>query len=139
MSLTASPLSPHNPFKDGLLRVGSRLVHTPIKEETKYPMLVPKGDPNVQAYIRHVHRQERHAGAMHVLCQTRQKLWILQGLQEIKMTIKNYRMSKDEKETMFPTDGPFSRIKSIDDCFRFFLDTIYVIGKKSIDFLIRAD
>ena len=60
MSLKASPLSPHNPFmhKDGLLRVGSRLVHAPIKEEAKYPILVPKGDPNVQAYIRHVHRQE---------------------------------------------------------------------------------
>ena len=90
MSLKVSPLSPHNPFmhKDGLLRVGSRLVHAPIKEEAKYPILVPKGDPNVQAYIRHVHRQERHAGAMHVLCQTRQKIWILQGLQEIKKTIK---------------------------------------------------
>ena len=54
MSLKASPLSPPNPFmhKDGLLRVGSRLVHAPIKEEAKYPILVPKGDPNVQAYIR---------------------------------------------------------------------------------------
>ena len=90
MSLKVSPLSPHNPFmhKDGLLRVGSRLVHAPIKEEAKYPILVPKGDPNVQAYIRHVHRQERHVGAMHVLCQTRQKILILQGLQEIKKTIK---------------------------------------------------
>ena len=83
VTLKASPLSPHNPFmqEDGLLRVGSRLIHAPIKEGAKYPILVPKGDSNVQAYIRHIHRQEGHAGAMHVLCQTRQKIWILQGLQ----------------------------------------------------------
>ena len=92
MSLKASPFSPHNPFmhKDGLLRVGSRLVYTPLKEEAKYPILVPKGDPDVQGYIRHVHRQDRHASTKHVLCQTRQKVWILHGLQEVKKTIKSW-------------------------------------------------
>ena len=81
--------------KDGLLRVGSRLVHAPLKEEAKYLILAPKVDPNIQAYIRHVYWQERHAGAMHVLCQTRQKVWILQGMQEaIKNCIKCQRMRK---------------------------------------------
>ena len=77
ISEKSSPLAPHNPFmdKDGMLRVGSRLVHAEMGEEARFPVLLPKKDENVKSLIRHVHRQERHAGAKHVLCQLRKKVW----------------------------------------------------------------
>ena len=89
LSKRSSPLTAHNPFldKDGLLKVGSRLVHAQIKEEQRFPVLLPKDDENVKSLIRHLHRQERHAGPKHVLCQLRRKVWILKGLQATKKVI----------------------------------------------------
>ena len=71
ISTKSSPLSPHNPFidKDGLLRVGSRLIYAHIKEDAKTPILLPKEDSNVKSLIRHVHRQEIDASSKHVLNQ----------------------------------------------------------------------
>ena len=89
MSKRDSPLLPHNPFlgKDGLLRVGSRLVFADMSELTKFPVLLPKDDQNVSDYIRHIHEKEFHAGNKHVLCTLRTRVWILQGLQATKKVI----------------------------------------------------
>ena len=70
-----------------LIRVGSRLKFAPIQEEAKYPVILPKGDKNVEDIIRHVHQGERHAGVNHVLCQLRKRYWVLQGRQTVKSTL----------------------------------------------------
>ena len=51
-----SSLNPHNPFIDekGLIRVGSRLIHSDLPEEAKCPVILPKNDTNVTDLIKHV-------------------------------------------------------------------------------------
>ena len=85
----SSPLSPHNPFmdKEGLIRVGSRLINSDLTAEAKCPAILPKNDTNVMDLIKSVHRQEMHSGAKQVLCTLRQSVWILQGLQAVKKVI----------------------------------------------------
>ena len=79
-------MAEHNPFlhTDGLIRVGSRLIHAPLDEEAKTPAILPKGDENVKELVRHLHIREKHGGPVHVLCQLRQKYWILGGLTMVK-------------------------------------------------------
>ena len=86
-----SPLSPHNPFmdKDGLIRVGSRLINSDLSADAKCPVILPKNDANVVDLIRTTHKQEMHSGAKQVLCTLRQSVWILQGLQAVKKVITN--------------------------------------------------
>ena len=118
----SSSLWPHNPFidQDGVIRVGSRLVHAQIKDEAKFPAILPRKDKNVQDLIRQVHGEERHAGAKHVLCQLRQRVWILQGLQEVKGVIgkcvfcqRQYKEACGQKMAVLPpervmTTAPFA-------------------------------
>ena len=42
----------------------------------------------MKSLIRKVHREESHAGAKHVLCQLRRRVWILQGLREVQKVIR---------------------------------------------------
>ena len=90
MTLKNSSLAPHNPFVDetGIIRVGSRLVNSTIKDESKYPIILPRRDENVRAYIRFIHDYELHAGAKHVLSSSRQRVWIIHGLQEVTSVIR---------------------------------------------------
>ena len=122
MSKQDSPLFAHNPFigDDGLLRVGSRLIHADIEEDAKFPVILPKKDRNVDDLVRQTHEDEKHGGAKHVLCQLRQRVWILQGLQAVKSTInrcvKCQRMKKKAcsqrmaplPESRVSTTAPFS-------------------------------
>ena len=53
-----SKLACLNPFLDltGTLRVGGRLVNaTNMSYDAKYPMILPKSDPNVESLIRAEH------------------------------------------------------------------------------------
>ena len=67
--------------------MGSRLVNATIPEEAKFPAILPKEGEEVKALIRKYHREERHAGAKHTVCQMRQRFWILQGMQATKKEI----------------------------------------------------
>ena len=60
-----SQLNAHNPFldQDGLIRVGSRLIHSDLPEEAKCPAILPKGDSNVVDLIRETHKLDMHSGA----------------------------------------------------------------------------
>ena len=90
MTLKNSPLASHNPFvnETGIIRVGSRLVNLTIKDKSKYPILLPRHDENVRAYIQFIHDYELHAGAKHVLSSLRQRVWIIHGLQEVTSIIR---------------------------------------------------
>ena len=89
LKMRSSRIIAHNPFiaSDGVIRVGSRLVNALVKEETKFPAILPRGDSNVQAFIRATHVNQLHCGAKQTLSETRQRTWILQGLQEVKRVV----------------------------------------------------
>ena len=109
MKLSNSKIAPHNPFidADGIIRVGSRLAHAPIQEETKFPAILPRDDTNVKDLIRRVHLQEFHAGPKHVLAQLRRRFWILQGLQEVKkVTSRCTRCQRFFKKPVEQQMGP---------------------------------
>ena len=135
MGRKASPLAPHNPFldSDGLIRVGSRLMFAPIEEEAKFPILLPKGDPNVKDLIRQTHGDEWHAGAKHVLCQLRKRVWVLQGLQEVKKVlntcVKCQKLRKNpcnQKMGVLPEMRVYMKVTRIQICTRNCLQVYYV-------------
>merc|ERR1711942_320093 len=85
----SSALRPHNPFVDGdgILRVGSRIMHADVSYDAKFPAILPPKDDNVRALIRHFHQLEHHAGPKHTLSVIRSRFWINQGLQATKSTL----------------------------------------------------
>ena len=122
--MKASKLASLNPFvgADGLICVGSRIARARLAEETKFPAVLPRDDPNVKELISYTHQREAHAGPKHVLCQLRQRFWILQGLQASKMAVNNCvrcqkRFKRPETQLMAPlpvarvnVDAPFSQV-----------------------------
>ena len=124
LSVGNSKLSAHNPFidPDQVIRVGSRIAHANLGEETKFPAILPRNDTNVHDLIRLIHVQELHAGPKHTLCQLRRKYWILQGLQATKIIINKCvrcqkRFKKPETQLMAPlpvarvnVGAPFSQV-----------------------------
>ena len=89
MKTKTSKLLAHNPFiaTDGLIRIGSRLVNASIKEEAKFPVILPRNDPSTTSLIRATHVNLIHAGPKLLLTELRQRVWILQGLQEVKKVV----------------------------------------------------
>ena len=85
-----SSIYPLNPFldADGIIRVGSRLIHANIDEQQKFPAILPKNNKSVDALILRTHKELLHAGPNHVLSNLRQKYWIINGLQAIKRVLK---------------------------------------------------
>ena len=117
MKHKTSILKAFNPFLDssGLIRIGSRLLYSDMADETKYPILLPRRDANVEALIRLYHNNEMHGGAKHVLTQLRQRYWILQGLQACKNVVSGCMkckklFKKPMQQKMAPL--PASRVTS---------------------------
>ena len=91
MASKSSKLHLLNPFvgKDGLIRVGTRILYADVDDQAKYPVILPRDDGNVKALVRAFHVNERHSGPKHVLTQLRQTVWILQGLQACKTVVNH--------------------------------------------------
>ena len=85
----SSPLKALNPFigEDGLIRVGSRLLHSNLEYDAKFPVILPKESRHTEDLIRDEHLSQHHAGPNHVINQIRQNIWILRGLEKTKSTI----------------------------------------------------
>ena len=66
-------------LRDGLLCVGGRLRHAPIKEEQKHPVILPKKHHVVDLIIRHYHLLSGHSGQEYVLSLIRKNFWIIKG------------------------------------------------------------
>ena len=78
-----------NPFiaSDGLICTSSQLHNANMKEETKYPIILTRKDPNVRSLIRSIHVDNLHAGPKHVLNRLQQKFWTPAGLQEVRSVL----------------------------------------------------
>ena len=79
-----------NPFVDGegLLRCGGRLARAKgLSFEERFPLILPRADPNVDALILLAHAEAFHAGVDHVLGDLRRRFWILSGRQTVRRVV----------------------------------------------------
>ena len=73
---------------EGLLRVKTKLTNRPDMEDFKFPILLPSEDLYVHQLIRSTHEKYCHAGAQFVLCNLREKYWIIRGRKTVTRVIQ---------------------------------------------------
>ncbi|XP_067021942.1 uncharacterized protein [Acropora muricata] len=96
----ASSLYRLDPFVDGgLLRVGGRLNHADIPEESKHPVILPWKSHVTTLIIRHTHEQLGHAGRGHVLAKLRERNWIIKANSAVCQLISSCVMCRRIKST----------------------------------------
>lgn len=85
-----SKLSSLNPFidKDGILRVGGRLLNANIAFGTKHPIVLPKKHKYTILLIEFEHKRNFHAGCQATLSFVRQKYWPLNGREAVRSVIR---------------------------------------------------
>ena len=119
----STALRPHNPYVDekGLLRIGSRLINANADRERKCPIIIPAKDDVTRAILRHNHNILIHAGPRDTLSCTRQKYWVLKGMQAAKSMIakcvpcqKRFKQAMSQKMAPLPeyrvnAAAPFER------------------------------
>lgn len=78
-----------SPFldQDGLLRVGGRLRHADLPQDTSHPYILPKKHPVVDLYIDFFHIKYLHAGVQLTLSLLAQYVWILSARSVVKSRI----------------------------------------------------
>ena len=95
-----SPLYRLDPFVDrGLLRVGGRLNHADIPEESKHPVILPRKSHVTTLIIRHTHEQLGHAGRGHVLAKLREQYWIIKANSAVRQLISSCVICRRIKST----------------------------------------
>lgn len=103
--LTKSKLLTLTPYLDEhqILRVGGRLQHSALPEETKHPIILPSEGRLTRLIIERAHRQTLHGGARLTLAQTRQAYWIISGNRTVKKIVREcirchrYKHSNNEQ------------------------------------------
>ena len=119
----STSLRPHNPYVDelGFLRIGSRLINANIDRERKCPIIIPAKDDVTRAILRHNHNILIHAGPRDTLSHTRQRYWVLRGVQAAKSMIakcvqcqKRFKKALSQKMAPLPefrvnAAAPFER------------------------------
>ncbi|XP_037921190.1 uncharacterized protein LOC119658004 [Hermetia illucens] len=78
-----------NPFYDQnkILRVGGRLKNSLLKENNKFPIILPTKNHFVNLIILEKHKELHHGSYQLLLSELRQKYWILNGANYIKNLI----------------------------------------------------
>jgi len=79
--ITPSTTAQLAPFIDaiGIIRVGGRLRHARLNEDSKYPILLPQKTYLTELIIRHFHHISLHGGSRLVLSMIHQRFWIISG------------------------------------------------------------
>ena len=96
----ASSLYRLDPLVDGgLLRLGGRLNHADIPEESKHPVILPRKSHVKTLIIRHTHEQLGHAGRGHVLPKLRERYWIIKANSAVRQLISSCVMCRRIKST----------------------------------------
>ena len=81
----SSPIYKLDPLVvDGLLRVGGRLQHAQMDEDSKHPVILPKDHHVTRLIIRHYHHISGHSGRNYVLSMLRKKFWIIHGNSSVR-------------------------------------------------------
>ena len=66
-------------LKEGLLRVGGRLVNAPLGDERKHPVILPYKHHVTDLIIKQCHENLGHMGQESVLSSLRETVWIVKG------------------------------------------------------------
>ncbi|CAH2100530.1 unnamed protein product [Euphydryas editha] len=103
-----------SPFlKDGLLRVGGRLSHAPIRYDAQHPLILPSSSPLVDLIIDHYHKIHCHPGSDTLHAILRQQFWILSARRVIRhrvfKCIRCFRC-RAQPEAPFMGDLPADRV-----------------------------
>ena len=113
---------------DGVIRVGGRLQNSPIKQESKHPVILPK-DHHISAHIIRHHRLIcGHCGPEHTLSWLREKYWITKARVSIRRIlstcfdcrrrqapVNQQKMASLPEDRVNPAGPPFSYVGV--DCF----------------------
>lgn len=80
-----------NPFddKNGILRVGGRLINAELDDDAKHQILIPYKHFVTDLIIKKAHLDCMHGGAMLTEAIVRQQFWIPKGYRRIKAMIHN--------------------------------------------------
>ena len=89
-----------HPIKvDGIIRVGGRLRNSPLPDEAKHPILLPKDSNFTKLIIDFYHESNGHMGAHGCLYSIRERFWIINGLSTVKRRLRecmNCKIAKRE-------------------------------------------
>ena len=113
---------------DGVIRVGGRLHNSPIKQEAKHPVVLPKDHHISGLIIRHYHLISGHSGVEHTLSLIRLRYWITQARVSIRRMLNScfdcsrrqasagqQKMASLPEDRVNPSNPPFSYVGV--DCF----------------------
>lgn len=67
-----------------MMRLDGRLSNSKLEDTVKYPILLPRKAKLTELVIIDYHRREGHMGNMQVLAATREKFWIVGGVDSIR-------------------------------------------------------
>ena len=71
-------------LENGLIRVGGRLHHAPIKSDAKHPVILPRNHHVVNLIINYYHRASGHSGIEYTLSLIRQRFWIISARSSVR-------------------------------------------------------
>ncbi|XP_018360090.1 PREDICTED: uncharacterized protein LOC108759242 [Trachymyrmex cornetzi] len=80
-----------DPFidKQDLIRVGGRLRHADLPEETKHPIILPSQHHITNLILKEEHLRLHHCGVEQLLASSRRKYWILAGRREARRAVRS--------------------------------------------------
>ncbi|CAK9809183.1 hypothetical protein ANTQUA_LOCUS5922, partial [Anthophora quadrimaculata] len=84
-------LIPLKPFldKQGILRIGGRLIHSELSEEQRHQVLLPANHHVTRLIIREEHERLKHAGPQATLYSVREYFWPLDGRNTTRKIVHN--------------------------------------------------
>ena len=75
-------------MKDGIIRSAGRIANSDLDYDAKYPILLPHNSHVTTLLIREIHNKNLHCGTNEVLCQLRERFWLLKARQKIKNILR---------------------------------------------------
>ena len=93
-----SALNKLNPIlKEGLLKVGGRLINASVDDKAKHPVILPSRHPVTDMIIRQHHAEVGHMGQESVLSSIRKEYWIVKGRTTVRRVIRSCVMCQRRK------------------------------------------
>ncbi|XP_071794595.1 uncharacterized protein [Asterias amurensis] len=113
---------------DGIMRVDGRLKNSPVDEQVKSPVILPKNHHVVFLIVRHFHQVSGHSGREHVLSLLRQRFWLIAARSTVPRALRDcfvckrlsatpieQKMADLPQNRVTPNKPPFSYVGV--DCF----------------------
>ena len=100
--------------EDGTIRVGGRLTHSALPEQTVRPFLLPSHSTLSKLLVKHIHHKLYHAGSGSVKTELRTQFWITGATSLIRKTIHDcFRCARYNSKPVIPLMGdlPEARVQ----------------------------